>query len=446
MSNTSYSTKLARKLGGDAAPLADCIRIDLSSYYKDSLAAKIEQLKEAMDGHKLVRFHYYYSKGEADRRVEPYRIVFKWSSWYLFGFCTGRQDFRLFKLNRLWELCVLDTAFAPREIPGEKARLGSHITDDYFVTARSTIPMSNTAWWRNAGRDPSRYRQTAGCIPGGVSAIRRARRCGFGLRRQGRGRGAAEMRDRIRTMAEKSGTGTQGHDILLSGSIRYAVAGGGIVKIEIGESGPDNLKEYWPGQHSVFHRLEYACGIPSVLFAITTRKENGRPNVNFHGWSSFTGDVGGFYAVLPGVQHTSHTYQNVLRTGEFVINFLGKQHYDACIATVSANGGDTDEIAAGGLTEETAAVVDCPRLREAFLSLECRLEQDIRLSENGLSSLLIARVVHAAADEAYADGLDGKYGDEGFMLYAHAPKSLKTGEGKPSAVAVCRVVRTNEEG
>lgn len=144
------------------------------------------------------------------------------------------------------------------------------------------------------------------------------------------------------------------------------------MKIEIGESGPDNLKEYWPGQHSVFHRLEYACGIPSVLFAITTRKENGRPNVNFHGWSSFTGDVGGFYAVLPGVQHTSHTYQNVLRTGEFVINFLGKQHYDACIATVSANGGDTDEIAAGGLTEETAAVVDCPRLREAFLSLECR--------------------------------------------------------------------------
>lgn len=64
------------------------------------------------------------------------------------------------------------------------------------------------------------------------------------------------------------------------------------------------------------------------------------------------------------------------------------------------------------------------------MSLECRLEQDIRLSENGLSSLLIARVVHAAADEAYADGLDGKYGDEGFMLYAHAPKSLKTGEGK----------------
>ena len=66
------------------------------------------------------------------------------------------------------------------------------------------------------------------------------------------------------------------------------------MKIEIGESGPDNLKEYWPGQYSVFHRLEYACGIPSVLFAITTRKENGRPNVNFHGWSSFTGDVGGF--------------------------------------------------------------------------------------------------------------------------------------------------------
>jgi hypothetical protein len=46
----------------------------------------------------------------------------------------------------------------------------------------------------------------------------------------------------------------------------------------------------------------------------------------------------------------------------------------------------------------------------------------------------------------YAKGLDSKYDDNGFMLNIHAPKNLKTGEGIPSAVAVCKIVRVNEEG
>jgi len=98
------------------------------------------------------------------------------------------------------------------------------------------------------------------------------------------------------------------------------------MKIEIGEKRPENFVQYWEGQYDIFHHFEYACGIPSVLFAITTRKENGKSNVN------------------------------------------------------------------------------------------------------------------------YANGLDGKYEDNGFMLNIHAPKSLKTGEGKPSAVAVCKIVRINEDG
>jgi len=219
-----------------------------------------------------------------------------------------------------------------------------------------------------------------------------------------------------------------------------------IMKIEIGEKRPENFKEYWPGQYEIFHRFEYACGIPSVLFAITTRKENGKPNVNFSGWSSFSGDGKGFYAVMPGMLHHTHTYKNILRTGEFVINFINKNYYDACIATINENSDDIDEIAAGGFTEEKAETVDCPRLKEAFLSLECRLEKDVALCEDDKSSVLIGRVVHIAADESYANGLDEKYGDNGFMLYIHAPKNLKTGEGKPSALAVCKIARVNEEG
>ena len=39
--------------------------------------------------------------------------------------------------------------------------------------------------------------------------------------------------------------------------------------------------------------------------------------------------------------------------------------------------------------------------------------------------------MHIAAQEAYAEGIDAKYGDDGFMFNLHAPKNLITGEGKP---------------
>ena len=216
------------------------------------------------------------------------------------------------------------------------------------------------------------------------------------------------------------------------------------MKIEIGNQKPENFKTYWDGQYDIFSHFEYACGIPSVLFAITTRKENGKPNVNFSGWSSFSGDGKGFYAVMPGVLHHTHTYKNIMRTREFVINFISKDYFDNCIETIKQNHDDADEIAAGGFTGEQAVSVDCPRLKEAFLSLECKLEKDVPMTE--LSSIFIGKVIHIAADENYANGLDGKYEDNGFMLNIHAPKNLKTGEGKPSAVAVCKIVRVNEEG
>ena len=218
------------------------------------------------------------------------------------------------------------------------------------------------------------------------------------------------------------------------------------MKIEIGKDRPKHFQEYWPGHYSVFSHFEYACGIPSVLFAITSLKGNGQPNVNFNGWSSFSGDGSGFYAIMPGMSHRAHTYHNILRTGEFVINFLSKAYFDACGETIHHNEEDADEFAVGGFTREAAQTVACPRIQEAFLCLECTLEREIALHEKATSSMIIGRIQHIAAQEAYAKGLDEKYGDDGFMLNIHAPKDLLTGAGKPSAVAVCKMVRINEEG
>lgn len=115
---------------------ADGIVIDLSSHYKNSLSEKIEQLRTAIREQKLVAFDYFSAKGEKRRLIEPYCVVFQWSSWYILGYCKEREDFRLFKLNRLWELQTQKEQFAPREIPPEKMAPEAYFADQISTAIR----------------------------------------------------------------------------------------------------------------------------------------------------------------------------------------------------------------------------------------------------------------------------------------------------------------------
>ncbi len=136
VSFSQSADKLASKMGvGDTLDLMDCMTIDLASFYKSSLSAKIELIKKGISERRCIIFHYYYNKGEDDKLIEPYRIYFMWSDWYVFGYCRLRQDFRLYKLRRLWDLQLGEESYEVRAIPDEKLQFGTHMTDDYFVTA-----------------------------------------------------------------------------------------------------------------------------------------------------------------------------------------------------------------------------------------------------------------------------------------------------------------------
>jgi flavin reductase (DIM6/NTAB) family NADH-FMN oxidoreductase RutF len=174
------------------------------------------------------------------------------------------------------------------------------------------------------------------------------------------------------------------------------------MKIEIGDKLPAHFKEHWPGQYEVFSHFEYACGVPHALFAVTTLKENGKPNINFHAWSCFQGDGGGFFAVLAGIYTHTHTYKNIQRTGEFCVNFISKQYFDALMKTIPENGDETDEFAAAGLTEEQAKTVSAPRIAESFLTLECALHSIADISGAGKTALITGKVKLIAAQEEYA--------------------------------------------
>ncbi len=213
------------------------------------------------------------------------------------------------------------------------------------------------------------------------------------------------------------------------------------MKLQVGTERPGHFQPGYPEQWDIVSHLECAAGIPQALFAITTRKENGRPNVCFHSWSCFHGDKTAFFAVLGGLFQHTHTYANILREGVFCLNFLPLSAYEGLCKTILYNQEDLDEIQAGGFTLEPAATMDVPCIRESFLQLECTLEEAKDLSGAGITAMVTGRVRQVRVEEAYAKELDRRYGPAGFMLLASAPQNLQTGQASPSRILTLNIAR-----
>ncbi len=107
VSGSHYYGQLMEKIKAGSTEFvrgSESILIDLSSWNKASVSSKIELIQDAIDLGKILKFEYYAPKGNSEREIEPYYLVFKWSSWYVYGYCLLRKDFRLFKLNRMAEM------------------------------------------------------------------------------------------------------------------------------------------------------------------------------------------------------------------------------------------------------------------------------------------------------------------------------------------------------
>jgi len=136
VSEKSSIERALDKLGANAVvSMYEPVIIDLASFYKSDLTQKIELTKSAIREAKLIKFDYHYEKGQSFRQIEPYFVIFQWTSWYVFGFCLDRQDWRLFKLVRLQNLSICDSSYSPREIPEERRDFNSQFTDDTRLVA-----------------------------------------------------------------------------------------------------------------------------------------------------------------------------------------------------------------------------------------------------------------------------------------------------------------------
>lgn len=171
------------------------------------------------------------------------------------------------------------------------------------------------------------------------------------------------------------------------------------MKQEISVTQPEYLIEDWPGKYDVFSWLEYIVTVPNPIFFVTTRKANGAPNANLNAWGFLIGEKGN-YSSLMAVLDNSHTYENILREGEWCLCFPSFQYYRQCFETIRLNQPDNDEITDSGFTVELPKCVQAPRIAECLINLECRLEWHRPLYENSHFHLFVGRVLHLAMDES----------------------------------------------
>lgn len=100
----------------DVAAQTDQIWIDPTPWVDDGTArADWDLVRTAVQERRPIRFAYVGHRGaQTDRTIEPYRLIWKGSHWYVHGYCRTRAEVRLFRLSRMAELRWGEGTFDPR--------------------------------------------------------------------------------------------------------------------------------------------------------------------------------------------------------------------------------------------------------------------------------------------------------------------------------------------
>jgi len=123
----------------------------------------LEQLRDAMRERRRVRMHYRGRSqvGAAPRDVDVYKLVSRWGWQYCIGYCHRRKAPRTFRLDRIFDLEVLDQTFAE---PTDFNLQEYLATDPFFqptVRARlrfgpesAIVALNNRAYWESLEQQP----------------------------------------------------------------------------------------------------------------------------------------------------------------------------------------------------------------------------------------------------------------------------------------------------
>jgi proteasome accessory factor C len=129
--------KLAAVLGVDAD---EVVEVELGA----APAALLADLERAAAEHRQAEIEYYsYGRDTWTRRViDPHRVFGSAGQWYVAGWCHRVEDDRVFRVDRMRAVTVLDETFTPPEQP-PAAQVFSPRADDATVV----LELAPTARW-----------------------------------------------------------------------------------------------------------------------------------------------------------------------------------------------------------------------------------------------------------------------------------------------------------
>lgn len=170
-----------------------------------------------------------------------------------------------------------------------------------------------------------------------------------------------------------------------------------VKKISLSLQAPESLSDE---QARNWYRERNFIARPIVL--ITTVNREGTPNAAVKTNFMTVGSMRS-YAFCCNPEH--HTYQNIMETGEFVINvptedIIGKV-LKAAIITERLFPAEVNEIERAGLTPIPSEKVRPPRVKECVAHYECLLDWY-------KESLIVGKVVAVSVDKSLIDKTDNR--------------------------------------
>ncbi len=118
--NHTYEKDMLTKLSALFSVHSDnWFEVDFSRWgSKTQDKTTFELLKNAVIFHRAVCIMYVNSYGKkSKRKIYPLKMMYRAKEWYIKAYCVDKDDFRIFKFNRILEVQFLSEEFEPMEYP-----------------------------------------------------------------------------------------------------------------------------------------------------------------------------------------------------------------------------------------------------------------------------------------------------------------------------------------